>query len=133
VRKLLAELLATASEMRMRKAVKATVEAVKELQADAGVEGVKVRAIADELKLDMSATYRRVQAAELAGFVVNLEDRPRRPGRYAITGDEPGSMWLLPTNEDLRQRFEAKRQRRVSSPRTPLQHRKKLQSRRLGG
>lgn len=129
LRKLLADLLATASEVRMRKAVKATIEVVDELKASAGTDGVTVRAVADKLKLDMSATYRRLQAAEQAGLIVNQEDRPRRPGRYKITGDkEPGDMWLLPKVEELRAAYDDEQERRKasSSPRSPAEHRKKL-------
>jgi hypothetical protein len=119
VRALLTELLDMASEVRMRRAISTTIEVVKELQADTGTNrfgeatGVKVRAIANMLKLDMSATYRRLQAAELGGFLINLEERPRRPGRYTVTGDKQRSIEMLPTAEDLRQAIEENRARRV--------------------
>jgi hypothetical protein len=129
VRKLLADLLATASEMKMRKAVIETVEAVEDLGT-----GVKVRAIANKLKLDMSATYRRLQAAEQGGFIVNEEDRPRRPGKYKSTGEQLGSERVLPTVEDLLEAVENNRRKQSSfSPRSPSDHRKNVHSRRVGG
>lgn len=53
------------------------------LETFAGDGGVTVQAIANHLKLDRSAAQRRVAAARERGFLVNLEERRGRPGRYA--------------------------------------------------
>jgi hypothetical protein len=121
VRCLVGDLLATAAEMKTRKAVKETVKAVKQLEDTedprtlrarkrAGCDSVAVKEIAVRLKLDMSTTYRRVQEAEKAGFLINLEDRPRRPGRYKVTGEKQKSTLLLPKTVDLQQAYDDARQ-----------------------
>jgi phage/plasmid primase-like uncharacterized protein len=113
VRRLLADVLATASDLKTRAQIADTVAVVRELQAaedprlqrmreNAEAGGFTVREIADKLRLDISAARRRLVQAEDAGFLVNLETRPRRPGRYQTTPhgpDETGS--LLPTPEEL--------------------------------
>ena len=118
VRSLLAEVLATASEIRTRKAIKETVTAIAELQsADprahglrerAGAAGVNVREIAEKLKLDKSSINRRLRAAEEAGLVLNLEDRRGRPGRYEITGDAEASSAMLPKVRELQRAWQGK-------------------------
>jgi Winged helix-turn-helix DNA-binding len=123
VRELMADVLATASELKLREAVVETVQAVEEAAqgCDPGAEGAKVRDIADKLGLDRTATYRRLKAAEEAGFIENLEPAKGRAGRYRLTGETPVSgAELLPTVEALRQRCEA--ERRTAEPsrlRTP--------------
>jgi DNA-binding MarR family transcriptional regulator len=123
VRELMADVLATASELKLREAVVETVQAVEEAAqgCDPGAEGAEVRDIADKLGLDRTATYRRLKAAEEAGFIENLEPAKGRAGRYRLTGETPVSgAELLPTVEALRQRCEA--ERRTAEPsrlRTP--------------
>lgn len=110
VRELMADLLATTAEVKVRKALMETVLAVEELQEELEDEhqGVRVRAIAAALNLDMSTIRRRLTAAEGAGYITNLEDRPRRPGRYVITPDQPvnGDKALLPTLDELWDEYE---------------------------
>jgi hypothetical protein len=71
VRLLVGDPLATAAEMKTRKTVKETVEAVKQLEdamqprtrrlhERAGTDGIAVKEIAARLNLDMSAVYRRL-------------------------------------------------------------------------
>ncbi len=138
VRLLVADLLATAAEMKIRKAVKETVEAVRQLEdavdprtrhvrESAGSDGITVKEIAARLKLDMSTAYRRVQAAEAAGLLLNLEDRARRPGRYKVTGEKQESALLLPKTVDLQQAFDDALQNN-SSPRVLQEIKKNLQS-----
>jgi phage/plasmid primase-like uncharacterized protein len=108
VRALMADILATAAEVKTRKAVQETVEVVDELQSeDDSREGVSARAVATLLKLDISTTRRRLYAAESAGFVINLEDRPRRPGRYVMVDEvQQGHAELLPTCEKLWEHYD---------------------------
>ncbi len=107
VRRLLAELLATASELKTRKAILETVAVVEELQFDAGDNGVAVRDVAAKLTLDMSSARRRLQAAEMVGFIVNLETGPYRPGRYKTTAYTAGSGKMLPTAKQLKAAYDA--------------------------
>jgi hypothetical protein len=103
VRALMADLLATSAEVKTRKAVKETVEVVGELQSEPGSsEGVSARAVATAFDLDISTTRRRLNAAENAGLITNLEDRRRRPGRYVVVGEiRQANAELLPTCERL--------------------------------
>jgi hypothetical protein len=119
VRQLMAELLATASEMKIRPEIIETVQAVRELQvdepnpeADPLPDGVTVREISASIGLDMSSARRRLNGAEQAGLVVNLETRPRRPGRYKVTDDVPNvtSTVLLPKTKALREAYDASRE-----------------------
>jgi Winged helix-turn-helix DNA-binding len=121
VRGLMADLLAAASELKLRQAVVETVRAVEEA---AGAEGAKVREIADKLGLDRTATYRRLKAAEEAGFIENLEPTKGRAGRYGPTGEKPASGGeLLPTVESLRQEYEAEQPEAAATRlRTPEPH-----------
>ena len=46
-----------------------------------------------------------IVAVLLGGFIINLEDRPRRPGRYRATGETVESEQMLPAPEDLERAF----------------------------
>ena len=87
---LMRDLLAEASEIKVRKTIAETVAALDAIAATGRRRnddlGIPVRMIAEKLRLDTSPTYRRLRAAEDAGVVINLEERPRRPGRYQLTG-----------------------------------------------
>jgi hypothetical protein len=108
VRELLAEPMATASELKVRQAVEETVQAVEAAARRAGPdEGAKVREVANELGLDRTVTWRRLRAAEEAGLVENLEAGKGRPGRYRATGEQTVSGDLLPTARLLSQAYEA--------------------------
>jgi hypothetical protein len=123
---LMADLLATASELKMRAAIAEAVNAVKA----AGGDGVTVREVADELDLDRSAAFRRLRAAEAAGYIVNSEERKGRAARYRV-GEEPKEGGtLLPTPEAVREEIKRSWRGRTSAgamhgpktslPRTPL-------------
>jgi hypothetical protein len=45
-----------------------------------------------------SAAYRRLAEAASKGYVLNQEDRPRRPGRYVVGEPMPEERELLPRN-----------------------------------
>ena len=87
VRALLADVLATSAEVKLAKAISDTVKAVATLQRpDRADLGVTARALGEYLNLDRTAAWRRLHAAELAGYVINLEERRGRPGRYQAEG-----------------------------------------------
>ena len=117
---LMADLVATASEQKIRKAMAETVAAVEKLAARLHDEdGVSVRAIANALKLDRSATYRRLSAAEDAGYVVNLAERRGQAGKYRTTGQEPSIGEVLPTVDALQEAREADQAARKDSRQYP--------------
>jgi hypothetical protein len=64
-------------------------------------DGAMVKAIADELLLDKSAAYRRIQAAAAAGYIANDEDRRGRPGRWRVADALPVATGLLPLRDQL--------------------------------
>ena len=120
IAELMADVMATAAELKVRKEVRETVAKVRDLAdelSDAG--GFSVRVIADRLRLDMNAAWRRVRSAKEAGFLTNLEDRRGQPGRFKITPE--GTRLLadrqllhssqLPTVEDLQLAYEEDRER----------------------
>jgi hypothetical protein len=74
-----------------------TVAAVQALTADHRA-GVPSSAVAAALGLDTSAAYRRLAEAASGGFVVNEEDRPRRPGRYIVGAPMPEEVTVLPVD-----------------------------------
>jgi hypothetical protein len=118
IRQLMADLLASGVELKMRKEIADTIEAIKSVIAapwtgggDHDTKGASSRQVADLLRLDTNAAWRRLQVAENAGFVVNLENRSGRPGRYRITGqtltEESGE--LLPTAPEVEQALQQAR------------------------
>jgi Toprim domain/Winged helix-turn-helix DNA-binding len=132
VRELMADLLATASELKVRQAVAETVRAVEMAakRADQDDEGAKVREIADELGLDRTVAHRRLKAAEEAGFIVNLNPvkGPGHAARYRGTGEQPISDGdLLPTAALLRQEYEAERLEEAGAPSAPVHPGKRAQ------
>jgi predicted transcriptional regulator len=93
------------------KAIAETAKAV--VEATTGdKDGSTVKAIAEKLDLDMSAAYRRLKVAEDAGVVVNLEERPHRPGRYELSGSGMVEANLLPTAEELHARIRKNKEAR---------------------
>jgi hypothetical protein len=78
--------------------IRETVAAVGELERP---DGVPSRVVAERLKLDNSAAYRRLITAAHAGYVQNLEDRARRPGRWQLAEPLPDDVELLPTTACL--------------------------------
>lgn len=101
VRALVADLVAEAAEVTVSKTIRQTVEAVSRIISGGATE-VTVVAIARELKLDSSSTWRRVQAAIQRGFLRNNEDRPRQAARIVLADPLPEQLVLLPTAEAVR-------------------------------
>jgi Bifunctional DNA primase/polymerase, N-terminal/Primase C terminal 2 (PriCT-2) len=119
VRVLLGDVLATAAEVKLPKSVVETVQAVMSLHPVSGADkdSVLARAIAAKLKLDQSATSRRLKAAIAAGYVENLETVRGKPGRYrakSLTDNDPKHE-ILPSCDELlaavRERQQERRQR----------------------
>jgi Toprim domain len=105
VRRLMSDLLATAVDLKVRQTITDTVNAIKEIGEGSGVT---VRQIADALRLDVSATRRRLRKAEFDGYVTNVEDQRGRGkrGLYIATDEnitERGE--LLPTPEELERTY----------------------------
>jgi DNA-binding MarR family transcriptional regulator len=95
VRDLMGDLLATASEIKMRETIEDTIAAVRFVAArrpDPDIDGATVRQVANELDLDRSAVHRRLKAAESEGHIVNLENRKGYPVRYKPTADGGGGL-----------------------------------------
>jgi len=104
IRPLIADLMATASELKIRKAVEQTVTVVEELMEElviARAGGVTVQIVKAKLKLNQSSALRRLKQAVEAGLLRNTEDRKGYPGRYVPTEEKPSVSELLPTVKEL--------------------------------
>jgi hypothetical protein len=100
VRGLIADLLSEGVEASASRATREAVLAVAELTKEAP-DGVSVTKLAKKLKLDKSATSRRVGDAIARGFLRNEEERKGRPARLTIGDPLPDEIVVLPTPEDL--------------------------------
>ncbi len=99
VRALVADLVSEGLEATVPATVRETVEVLKALKDDE--DHVTIKALADELKLDKSAAWRRVRAAMDRGYIENLEDRRGRPARLVPGDDLPADIEILPRSEQL--------------------------------
>ena len=97
VRTLVADLIASGVGATVPETMRATVQAVQQLNLIPD-EGVTVQKVASKLKLDRSATQRRIQSARQRGYLVNLEEKRGRPARYAIGEPLPEELELLPVD-----------------------------------
>lgn len=105
VRKLMNAIVAEGSGVAVNPAMTETIEAVA--KATLGLsqdEGANSKDIAKLLKLDQSATWRRLSAACSDGYVCNLEQRRRMPGKYRTTGQKIEPVAILPLTDDLAER-----------------------------
>lgn len=93
VRGLVADLIAAGVGATVPTTIRETVEVVSALNTG---EGVTVKVMSEPLKLDRSATQRRVQAAREHGYLINLEERRGKPARYAVGEPMPDELELLP-------------------------------------
>ncbi len=113
VRDLMHGLLQETAEVKIKDTILETIEAVSELTKDlpstddpkAKAVGTTAKAVGKVLKLDRSAAYRRLAAAEDGGFVVNLESRKGRPGKYRTTNESVEDKQMLSTPEELKVLF----------------------------
>jgi hypothetical protein len=104
VRDLVEDVIAEGVAATVSPTIRSTVLAVQVLTQGAAPpwpDGVMVKAIADELLLDKSAAYRRIQAAAAAGYIANDEDRRGRPGRWRVADALPVATGLLPGRDQL--------------------------------
>jgi hypothetical protein len=101
VRELVADLISVGVEATVPATVRETVEELGLLYSDKW-EPVTIARLAKELKLDKSATWRRVRTAIDRGYVKNQEERKGRPAQL-VPGDAlPDDVEVLPTVEQLR-------------------------------
>lgn len=103
VRDLVADLIAEGVEATVLETVRETVATVGELVVQ-HPDGVGLREIGRELRLDRSAASRRARAAASRGYLVNREDRRGKPARYVLGEPLPEELQLLPSVETLRDR-----------------------------
>jgi hypothetical protein len=77
-------------------AIRETVEAIAEITAgDDGLRASNAQ-LEKRLKIDRSAVYRRVAKAITQGYVINDEDRPRKPTRLRLAESLPEDEVILP-------------------------------------
>ena len=98
MRPLVADLVAEGVEATVDPAVRETVKAVRELERD---EGVTAKAVGDKLRIDKALASRRCRKAEGLGYLVNLEDKKGRRGRYVLGDSMPADAEILPLPEAL--------------------------------
>jgi hypothetical protein len=103
VRELVADLVAEGVDATVSETVRETVGVIGRLIDEGDDDAVSLGPIASELKLDKSATSRRVRTAMSKGFVKNLEDRRGKPGRYCLADEMPADIVVLPTTDEVLQ------------------------------
>jgi hypothetical protein len=64
-------------------------------------DGVTVRKIADLLHIQRESAQRRLSTAASQGYILNLEDKRGRPGRYVIAAPLPGDVVVLPDPDQV--------------------------------
>ena len=106
---LLGDLLATSAEVKVRAAVADTIEVVRTNQPPNDEIGATSREVANALKIDRNAAWRRLRQAEDAGYVVNVEKRRGYPGQYRTTEESLPDADMLPTAEQLRHAIRSSR------------------------
>ncbi len=100
VRDLVADLVSEGIEATVPATVRETVEMVERLR-DETEKDVTIAALAEELKLDKSAAWRRVRSAMDRGYLENQEDRKGRPAKLVPGDDLPDDIEILPAPERL--------------------------------
>jgi hypothetical protein len=100
VRELVADLVSEGVEATVPATVRETVEMVERLR-DETEEDVTIAALAEELKLDKSAAWRRARSAMDRGYLENKEERKGRPAKLVVADALPDDMEILPAPERL--------------------------------
>jgi hypothetical protein len=100
VRELVADLISEGIEATVPATVRETVEKVSELYSEES-EAVTVAELAGALKLDKSATSRRVGSATDRGYLKNLEERRGRAARLVPGDPLPDDLEILPKPDAL--------------------------------
>ena len=113
VRELMADLLATTAEVKLRETMIETIAAVQELQPVGQLkEGATVQKVLRHLKLDRSSAYRRLQAAVDAEFLVNVQERKGQPGLYRVSEHvQPEEIQMLPDTKGLDEAVRARKRK----------------------
>jgi hypothetical protein len=103
VRELVGGFLETTVETTVPETTREVVQAVKSLLGDRPSESrwVMAAAVATRLKLDKSATSRRIKGALGKGYLVNNEVRKGRPMQLVMGDPLPEDQTLLPSPEAL--------------------------------
>jgi hypothetical protein len=108
---LMADLMATAAEMKVRKPVLAVVDRLKQMVTENPAferepdAGITIRQFIRRFRLDRTGTYRRLGQAMELGLVKNMETIRGRPARYLPTNEQPRTQKLLPTVEELQEAY----------------------------
>ena len=101
VRDLVADLFAEGVDATVKSETRETVAAVKTLLSPPEKEDASLADIEKVLKLDRSATSRRVTEARSRGYLVNNETRKGRPARIALGDPMPTEIEILPSPDRL--------------------------------
>ena len=107
VRELVAETFSSAQQEGLTRAQREAVEAVGVLTSGGPLAalGVSAAAVGQHLGIDRSAAYRRLANPLRAGYVRNLETRPRLPAQYVPGDPLPPAQSALPTRDELVLRY----------------------------
>jgi hypothetical protein len=101
VRDLVDDLISDGLGAQVTDATRETVQAVAGIVGDDTAKRVTNKQLEDVLKLDQSAVSRRVRKAISQGYLINDEDRPRKPTRLKLGDPLPEDQVILPTVEDV--------------------------------
>jgi hypothetical protein len=104
IRNLVANIVAEGVQATVRKEVRQTVEAVKDLLAK-DHEHVTVNQVAEALHLDGSTVSRRVSVARSLGYLKNDETRRGMPAKLVIGDKMPAEVEVLPDATALDERL----------------------------
>lgn len=99
VRELIGPIVSEGVDATVPRSIRETVEAVQLLLG--GEAGISLSTAAKYLKLDKSATSRRIATAVQQGYLKNLEDRKGRPALIVLGDPLPDEIEILPTVEAL--------------------------------
>jgi hypothetical protein len=100
VRELVADLVSEGIDATVPATVRETVEMVERLR-DETERDVTIAMLAEELKLDKSAAWRRARSAIDRGYLENKEDRKGRPAKLVVADALPDDIEILPSPERL--------------------------------
>jgi hypothetical protein len=107
VRELMNAILAEGAGVAVNPAMTETITAVEKATATLlQNEGASAQDIGKVLKLDKSAAWRRLIKARNEGFIVNLETRKGMPGKYRATQQEVEPLNILPSVEEMDEKFD---------------------------
>jgi hypothetical protein len=103
VRGLVADLISEGAEATVKKTVRETADAVRVLNERGDGEGVSIKAVGKQLKLDYQPAHRRVTEAEEAGFVRRLEGGKGKSARLVPGDPLPEDRQILPEPSALQE------------------------------